>query len=198
MFARAARQSLRRVRSPKPAQPPLRRTFFWSSSAPPLAPVAELASSSIPSTASDLLLPLLAALLLSSDSEDPSPVPPWTPTDLSSSGKGIGCLAKRDLRRGELLIAERPLCVWPRDLSEELAKELFEAMGVKEQAVFMALAKSDGLRLDEVRARRSTNGFAIALPGSGKVVGMVFPQIARINHSWCVVFFSLGARWAGS
>lgn len=183
MFARHLRQSLRRATS-STASPPLRRTLFWSSTAPV---ATTLAATAIPSVAPTLLFPLLAAILLASDSEDLADDPPWTPTDMSAAGKGIGALASRQLERGELLIAERPLCVWPQGLSPEQAEELFKGLSARQQKVYMELAKTDGKSvagMSEILARRATNGFAVALPGSGKVVGMLFPRIARLNHSW--------------
>lgn len=163
------------------------RTFFWSSP-PPLEPL-ELATSSIPSFDPSLLIPLLAILLASASSDDP-PTPPWTITDFTADGKGLGVVSSRPIAFGELLIAERPICVWPQGLSAAQAKELFERMGGKEQAVFMQLAKTEGVGGgDEVLGRRGTNGFAVQLPPLGggegpKVVSMVFPRIARLNHSW--------------
>lgn len=74
---------------------------------------------------------------------------------------------------------------------------MFEAMSEQEQAAFMALARTDGsggvTNLDEIRARRATNGFSIPLPAAdgsmmGKSVAMVFPRIAR-----CVAMFFLDA-----
>lgn len=42
--------------------------------------------------------------------------------------------------------------------------------------------------MDEILARRATNGFAVQIPptpvSGPTTVGMVFPRIARINHSW--------------
>lgn len=78
--------------------------------------------------------------------------------------------------------------------------------------MFLELARTEGegevKELDEIRAIRATNGFAVELPGGGKTASMVFPsefscsaasrafeivetddvvslaEIARINHSW--------------
>lgn len=179
-----------RPRLPRPSTrysiPTHSRPFFWSSP-PPLEPL-ELATSSVPSFDPSLLLPLLAILLASASSDD-LPTPPWTITDFSADGKGLGVVASRPIAFGELLIAERPICVWPQGLSAARAKELFERMSRKEQAVFMQLAKTEGVGGgDEVLGRRGTNGFAVQLPSVGgeglKVVSMVFPRIARLNHSW--------------
>lgn len=65
-------------------------------------------------------------------------------------------------------------------------------MSVKAQAVYMSLAKNNIPGLDDIRAIRATNGFAIQFPssqeGSGAIAAMVFPKIARLNHSWYVRF----------
>ncbi|KAL8278075.1 hypothetical protein RQP46_009535 [Phenoliferia psychrophenolica] len=182
MFVRQLRQTLRRSLPRQPISAVPRRTLFWSSAAPV---VTHLSTASIPSVAPNLLLPLLAALLLASDSDDLPNDPPWTPTDMTKLGKGIGCLAARALSRGDLLIAERPLCIWPQGLTPQQAEELFAAMSDKQKEVFMQLAKTEGKSagMSEVLARRATNGFSIKLPGSGKTVGMIFPRIARLNHS---------------
>ncbi|GAA5962368.1 hypothetical protein JCM21900_005097 [Sporobolomyces salmonicolor] len=196
-LARACRPALARPiasSKPSPAVPVLRRTFFWSSSSSSAAAGAtDLASSSIPQVSSDLL-PLLFGVVLasavSSDDAEPEASPPWKVE--SKGDKGYGAIAARDIAMGERLIAERPLCIWPQGLSEAQARELFEAMGKQEQDMFMQLARTEGegpvKQLDEIRARRATNGFAIALPpvpgfSGSKTVAMVFPKIARINHS---------------
>ncbi|KAK4702279.1 hypothetical protein P7C70_g3941, partial [Phenoliferia sp. Uapishka_3] len=185
MFARSLRSTLRKASQSSPRSfSSSARSPFWSSSAPIVA--THLSASSIPSISPELLLPLLAALLIASDSEDPSPDPPWTPTDMSLAGKGIGCLAARPLARGELLIAERPLCVWPQGLSPERADELYQALGEKEKKVFdeLAITEGKGVKgMSAVLARRATNGFSVTLPGTGANVGMIFPRIARLNHS---------------
>ncbi|GAA5861632.1 hypothetical protein JCM1840_005214 [Sporobolomyces johnsonii] len=198
-LARACRPALRRPKvssNPSPAVLALRRTFFWSSSSSSAAAGAtDLASSSIPQVSSDLL-PLLFGLVLanavSSDDQETEASPPWKVE--SKGDKGYGAIAARDIAMGELLIAERPLCIWPQGLSEAQARELFEAMGKQEQDAFMQLARTEGegpvKQLDEIRARRATNGFAIALPpvpgfSGSKTVAMVFPKIARlVSSSW--------------
>lgn len=172
------------------------RSFFWSStssssSSSPLD--SPLSYTSFPQVPPDLSPLILAAVLHTTDSEsedDPTLPPPWTVVDLSAEGKGFGCLASRDLRRGERLLAERPLCIWPQGLSAEEANRLFKAMPEREQKIFMSLAKTEGEGLkgmDEILARRATNAFALSLPGSSKTFGFVFPVLARLNHSWYVV-----------
>lgn len=152
----------------------------------------ELASGSIPHVA-DSLLPILFAVVLaagSGDEEDAQP-PPWTvrSTEVQvgrrgeKASKGAAAFASRPLQRGELLIAERPICCWPQGLSEEQARELFEQLGEKEKKVYLALSRTEGdgpvKDLDEIRAIRATNGFALQLPGSSTTAGFVFPSESR-------------------
>ncbi|GAA5886933.1 hypothetical protein JCM6882_009390 [Rhodosporidiobolus microsporus] len=175
-----------------------RRTFWGSAAATSTAveTTSELASSSIPSVSADLL-PLLFAVVLAnavtSDDEDAEAAlhtPPWT-VRAADSGAGQGAFASRPIALGEMLIAERPLCVWPNGLSEEEARRLFEQMSEKQKRVFLELTDGgDEVRgkLDEVRVRRACNAFSLPVPGvegagKGRNMGFVFPKIARVNHS---------------
>lgn len=185
--ARATRATVPRFTSAALASTPHRRGF-WSSSAPTEAPLELLASNSIPSVSDSLLPVILAVVLAASASEDDERASPWR---VEATSKGFGAFATQELHRGDLLIAERPLCVWPQGLSESQAKELFEQMGEKEQKVFMQLSRTEGegpvQALDDIRAIRATNGFSIQLPGTGLTAGMVFPRLAR----WVVMGFRL-------
>lgn len=96
---------------------------------------------------------------------------------------------------GERLIAERPLCIWPQNLSQEQAAHLLAGLDDSARNAYLALSRSDEAnhKTDQVRAIRATNGFAVQLPSPddqapGKTAPMVFPQIARINHSWYATF----------
>ncbi|GAA5988506.1 hypothetical protein JCM10908_003593 [Rhodotorula pacifica] len=175
-----------------------RRTLFWgasagaaaSSSAAAAAASTSLAANHVPSVASDLL-PLVFGVVLAHAAIDEEgdderlTSPPWKVE--SFGGKGSGAVSTRPITRGERLIAERPLCIWPNNLSEEDARRYFEAMTPAEQKVFMDLARSEGSgsvnNLDDIRAKRATNGFSIPLldahGASRGVAGMVFPKIAR-------------------
>lgn len=192
--ARSCRPRARPTSYPAPL-PALRRSFFWSSGSGSSAgaAAADLASTHIPTVAPDLL-PLLFGVVVANaafdddQDEDKLTSPPW---EVRSFGdKGAGAVASRDIQMGELLIAERPLMVWPNGINAEEAKKLFDGLTPREQEVFMALSPGtdgEGLvqRLDEIRARRATNGFSIPLPSvpgltaGGRSVAMVFPKIAR-------------------
>ncbi|GAA5831694.1 hypothetical protein JCM11251_000796 [Rhodosporidiobolus azoricus] len=170
------------------------RRTFWGSAAGSSAveTTSELASSSIPSVSADLL-PLLFAVVLAnavtSDDEELEASlhsPPWTVRS-ATDGAGLGAFASRDIGMGEMLIAERPLCVWPNGIDEQQARELFDQMSEKQKKVFMDL--TDGGeeargKLDPIRLRRACNGFNLPAPGFGGVgkgrnMGFVFPAIAR-------------------
>lgn len=180
------------------SRPAPRRTLFWGATPGAAASAAtagaaagsELAATHVPSVAGDLL-PLVLGVVLAhaaiddEGDDDRLTQPPWKVE--SFGDKGSGAVAARDIARGERLIAERPLCIWPNNLSEDEARRLFEAMTPTEQSLFMDLARTEGTgsvkALDEIRARRATNGFSIPLlDASGKsqgAAGMVFPKIAR-------------------
>ncbi|SCV67326.1 BQ2448_5972 [Microbotryum intermedium] len=199
---------------PTPTRIPTNRSFWssasstatgaaatTSSSSLPFLSAATSASSEIPSLAPDLSPLLLAVLLTTLDDDDPSSTltPPWTvlPT---SSGSGYGAFATQILTLGQLLIAERPLCIWPQGLSEQEAQNLFEGLSKDKKKIYLGLAgeasedgNGEGPR-DRIRAVRATNGFGIELPGSGgTVVGMVFPRIAscRPNAAQAMNFRTL-------
>ncbi|GAA5856639.1 hypothetical protein JCM9279_006016, partial [Rhodotorula babjevae] len=207
MFRAAARTCRPRARPASYSTPPaFRRTFFWSggsSSSSSASSAADLASSHVPAVAPDLL-PLLWGVVVSQaaydddQDEDKLTSPPWEVREFGD--KGAGAVASRDIAMGELLIAERPLCIWPQGLNADAAKKLFDALTPREQEVFMQLSPgtdSEGLvqRLDEVRARRATNGFSIPLPpvpgvtAGGRSVGCVFPKIARSPNATQVMNF---------
>ncbi|SGY89646.1 BQ5605_C039g11761 [Microbotryum silenes-dioicae] len=202
-----------------PTRVPTYRSFWSSASSTATGAASAAASSStsslpflfpltstfseIPSIAPDVFPLLLAVLLTTLDEDDPSSssslTPPWTvlPT---SSGSGYGAFASSSLTLGQLLIAERPLCIWPQGLSEQEAQKLFDRLTDDKKKVYLSLAgevskegDGDGPR-DRVRAVRTTNGFGIELPESGGiVVGMVFPKIAscRPNAAQAMNFRTL-------
>lgn len=177
-----------------------KRTLFWGASAgaasssataaAAAAASANLAANPVPSVAADLL-PLVFGVVLAHAAIDEEgdderlTSPPWIVE--SFGGKGAGAVAARPIARGERLIAERPLCIWPNNLSEEEARRLYEAMSPAERHVFDQLARTEGTgsvgKLDDIRAKRATNGFSIPLldaqGASLGVAGMVFPKIAR-------------------
>ncbi|GAA5982035.1 hypothetical protein JCM11641_004304 [Rhodosporidiobolus odoratus] len=166
---------------------------------------ATLGSNSVPSVSPDLL-PLLFGIVLansvssprdddedsSAPQQDTSQPPPWY-IKSSPNGEGLGAFASRDLSIGQLLIAERPLCIWPNGLSAPQAQDLFNQMSDKQKKVFMELTdggaetRKEYSELDEVRVRRACNGFSLPILGveemEGRTAGFVFPRIARVNHS---------------
>ncbi|GAA5944284.1 hypothetical protein JCM10213_003212 [Rhodosporidiobolus nylandii] len=194
------RPSVRSLRAPaRPTPRPSTSRSFWSSSSPsPSTFVASTSSAaadaagSIPSVAPDLL-PLLFGVVLanaaSEDGEEERERGEWEVRE-GGGGEGVGAFAKRDVKMGELLIAERPLCVWPNGLSELQARQLFDQMTPAQQKVFMSL--TDGGpetrgQLDEIRVRRACNGFSLPVPGvggqGGGNMGFVFPRIASAPNA---------------
>ncbi|TKA52789.1 hypothetical protein B0A53_04485 [Rhodotorula sp. CCFEE 5036] len=205
---RSAARVLRANNRPQAGPLSSRRRLFWGASAgaasssagaaSTAAASANLAANHVPSVAADLL-PLVFGVVLAHAAIDEEgdderlTSPPWKVE--SFGGKGSGAVASRPIERGERLIAERPLCIWPNNLSEEEARRLFEAMSPTEQKVFMDLARTEGTgavgNLDDIRAKRATNGFSIPLldaQGASKgVAGMVFPKIARLIAAYLLL-----------
>lgn len=192
---RSAARVLRANNRPQAGPLSSRRRLFWGASAgaasssagaaSTAAASANLAANHVPSVAADLLPLVFGVVLAHAAIDEEGDDERWKVE--SFGGKGSGAVASRPIERGERLIAERPLCIWPNNLSEEEARRLFEAMSPTEQKVFMDLARTEGTgavgNLDDIRAKRATNGFSIPLldaQGASKgVAGMVFPKIAR-------------------
>lgn len=155
----------------------------------------------------DELLPIIMAIVLYTtqhSSEDDSSGLASAPADHQvpmevvevGSGRGKGCLASRDIKRGEVIISEWPLLVWPQNLDPKRAKELVDDLTPKASKVFWSLANAKP-ELDPPRAVRATNAFGVELPtvppelvstyrqakSNAKLASFLFPKIARINHS---------------
>jgi hypothetical protein len=123
---------------------------------------------------------------------------------------GLGMVATRDLKMGDLIISERPLLVTCRGASphvdvpdgtpmmqriqamivqwEKVLECAFGRMSEESQAAFKALANShtedgSGPILGAIR----TNGFGISLGGDEKDITLVhsavYDHISRVNHS---------------
>lgn len=164
----------------------------------------------IPQVASELL-PRLFSILFSARQDLPVlPSAPFRTVPIPS--KGLGSIATRPIARGELLISEPPLVVWPQGITAETARAHIDALSPEGRELFWGLGNGgpEGSKLDEVLAIRATNGFAVELPpveahiplvnATGepearldadenlpKVASMIFPRIARLNHSWYVL-----------
>lgn len=191
---RNARPTLARATRPSTRAPAAQRTFFWSGSSTAGSKATagvDLAATSIPHASEDVL-PFLFGVVLANaaddDDVDKLHSPPWQV--IAIPGKGFGAVAKQDLELGQLLIAERPLCIWPANLDARRARELFEQFDEREQRAYMDLAPcvATDVNLDEILSRRAANGFSIALPSvpgycGTQTVAMMFPKISRINHS---------------
>jgi hypothetical protein len=148
---------------PSLPRPSSHRRSFWSAPLPPVVPVEalELASNSIPHLSPDLIPIILAIVLTAAAASSDDDAAPWIVTDFSSVGKGYGAIASRDISRGEKLIAERPLAIWPRGISAARAKELFEELNEVEKKVYMGMARTEqgmehGVEPDVILGIRAT------------------------------------------
>jgi hypothetical protein len=180
----------------QPSSSSLPRRTFWSSAPPP--PEAEF----VPQIASELLPYLVAILLFTNRNQDSSQSPedddpPYEVVNTSRKGKGA--VSRRTIERGQVIVSEQPLVVWPQSLDADRAKELVDALTPQARRAYFALANAaPNNELDEALAIRATNGFNVELPpvpenlladrgvsGSEKPshVSFVFPRVARINHS---------------
>jgi hypothetical protein len=114
--------------------------------------------------------------------------------------KGLGAIAKKALQRGEVIITERPLAVWPTQLNAQQAQELVGCMTPSAKKAYMSLANASepSSQLDPILGIRATNGFNVELPqipanlipagifqskNHASTASFIFPRIARINHS---------------
>ena len=101
-----------------------------------------------------------------------------------------------------MLLAERPLLVWPTKLSLAEAQRSIAALTSNARNLYLSLANAaePSMQMDPIMAIRATNGFTVELPplpdswqpadasafpeeGPPKSASFIFPKIARINHS---------------
>jgi hypothetical protein len=114
---------------------------------------------------------------------------------------GLGMFAKRDLKRGELILAERPLLVVPtaptaaqlfrRNVSnrDALLQLCFDRLTPENQAAYRALANShtqDGS--GPLHGILRTNGFSLPYGEQVDKCTAVYKVISRINHRCGVSF----------
>lgn len=124
------------------------------------------------------------------------PLRPYTVDEMP--GKGKGATASRYIARGEVIISERPLLVWPSQLDASRARELIDGLTEPARKAYLSLANASepGSNLDPILGIRATNGFSVELPSlpdklvpatllapRPSVASFIFPDIARINHS---------------
>lgn len=150
---------------------------------------------------SNELVPLLLALLLTAnagdDDTDESGKRPFTVQSVPE--KGLGAFASQPISRGEIIIAERALLIWPTKLSLEEAQKLIANLTPSARKAFFSLANiaDPSLNLDPIFGIRATNGFNVELPSmpsklvsatltakpAPSTASFIFSRIARINHS---------------
>lgn len=111
------RQNL--IKSRNNFKPISNRNFFNSSNSNSIPIIEELLSNSLPNI-EPTLFPLIIAVLLASNDEDEEEDlhnPPWRVEDFSKEGLGFGAVANQNITKGQLLIAERPICIWSQGLT---------------------------------------------------------------------------------
>lgn len=194
----STRSNLAPAHWPQPLARQSRRKFSGQAS-------SEAAQNFLPYI-SDSLLPIITAIILFARKDnETSQVTEEVPLEVLSVPEkgGQGAFASRNIGRGEIIITEAPLVVWPSDLSEAQASELFEGMTPSAQALYKSLANAQpsDSTLSAILAIRATNGFTVQLPPipSGTASSLaqqdyishrnpshasfIFPRISRINHS---------------
>lgn len=127
------------------------------------------------------------------------------------SNKGLGAFANRDIARGEIILSERPLVIWPVKLTAEQANASLASLTPSARKLYFSLADASdsSSEMDKALAIRATNGFNVELPAltSGLTpagllspeqrpssASFIFPRIARINHS-CVANCDHALNW---
>ncbi|KAL8297957.1 hypothetical protein RB597_007059 [Gaeumannomyces tritici] len=107
-------------------------------------------------------------------------------------GKGLGLVAKRPIRRGELVMAEAPAMLTQKRVLEDRSGRYVEALGLAVRSLpaarrkaFMRQGRSgDGVGGYEILDILLTNSFRLALAGEGEAGFHYgnFPSASRINH----------------
>merc|ERR1712093_277443 len=119
----------------------------------------------LPQVSADLL-PLLFAILLASQQDRDEQEQGNSHSDPSAklftvksvSDKGLGAFASRDIARGEVIITERPLFIWPTKLDAATAHELVAQLTPSAKNAFFGLANAADptSQLDPILAIRAT------------------------------------------
>lgn len=111
-------------------------------------------------------------------------------------GKGMGVFAVKSFEVGELVLAEAPLVIYPRDPedldSDAMFDQLFASMNGADQNMALAMANCKGSDMSPFEGVLKTNVFGILLAGGGEGVpeeyAGLFPVMGRINHRSALVF----------
>jgi len=111
-------------------------------------------------------------------------------------GRGIGAVAIRDIRRGELLLRERPLLFIPRENLTSLAQsvlDLVQLLSPDQAASFYNLSHA-GLR-EDLSPEVLSNSLPLAIFRTNAVAlrsdAGLFPMMARLNHGCSGAFNSV-------
>lgn len=118
------------------------------------------------------LLPYICAILLYARKDDESP--PLSPDDSgllpytvrSTDGRGKGAFASETLARGDVILSEQPLIIWPPGLDAKAANKSIAEMTPDAREVFESLVNSQPTtsKLDPALGIRGSNGFDVQLP----------------------------------
>lgn len=111
-------------------------------------------------------------------------------------GKGMGMIALRDIRRGELLVREKPLILVPQQITgspSQLILGLVQRLSPEQVASFYNLSHVD--LPQDLSPEKSTEQLALAIfqtnaVAAGPNVGL-FPTMARLNHGCSRAFNSV-------
>ncbi|KAF8637089.1 hypothetical protein AX17_002994 [Amanita inopinata Kibby_2008] len=121
------------------------------------------------------------------------------------AGAGLGMFALADINPGDLILRERPMCLFPIALSvgainltpDQLIEQLVSQLTPDTRQVFLSLANCKGKSHHNLRGILNTNALpAQAMPGSyNGVYGGVAHDLSRVNHSctpnaiqrWCLI-----------
>ncbi|KAH9065391.1 hypothetical protein EDB87DRAFT_1595643 [Lactarius vividus] len=111
-------------------------------------------------------------------------------------GKGKGMIALRDIKRGELLVREKPLILVPRQIAaspSQLILDLVQRLSPQEVASFYNLSHANlpqSLSPEELTEQLPLAIFQTNAVAAGPNVGL-FPTMARLNHGCSHAFNSV-------
>ncbi|ESK88030.1 set domain-containing protein 5 [Moniliophthora roreri MCA 2997] len=124
-------------------------------------------------------------------------------------GKGMGMIAVRDIKQGELVISEKPLLLAPADeIPRSFISDLFQNWNQSQTNALLSLSWSKLKTNDTINMNPSTQteeeryfmtegiiqNNAVALRKGGEPYLSVFPRMARINHA-CAGSFNMMFSW---
>ena len=100
----------------------------------------------------------------------------------SAIGKGLGLFATREIKRGDLIIAEKPLFTYDQDADTRALNKIVSKLSASDRDMFFQLADCHTLNSKSVQGITLTNSLPL---GTGASLRAIFPIISRICHSCC-------------